>query len=85
MSYQSSRWKIAQYNLTLPIPNALMNNVARQIGDYHKMKKQTNSTTSTAMMMTANNDNNYTFTSLYVQNNNPQQSQQHNIYHIMVA
>jgi hypothetical protein len=47
-----------------------MNNVASQIGDYHKMKKQTNSTTSTAMMMTVNNDNNYTFTSLYV----PQQS-----------
>jgi hypothetical protein len=53
-----SRWKIAQYNLIVPIPNALMNNVARQIGDYHKMKKQTNSTTSTTMMMTANNDSN---------------------------
>ena len=44
-----SRWKIAQYNLIVPIPNALMKNVARQIGDYHKMKKQTNSTTSTTM------------------------------------
>ena len=40
-----SRWKIAQYNLTVPIPNAIMNNVASQIGDYHKMEKQTNSTT----------------------------------------
>ena len=58
MTYQSSRWKIAQYNLTMPIPNALMNNVACQIGDYHKMNMQTNSTTSATKMMTANNDNN---------------------------
>ena len=54
-----------------------MNNVARQIGDYHKMEKQTNSTTPTTMMMTANNDNNYTL-QVCMYHNNPK-TQQHNI------
>ena len=53
-----SRWKIAQYNLTVPIPNDLLNNVASQIGDYHKMETQTNSTTLTTITIT--NDNNST-------------------------
>lgn len=42
LRHKEGEWKIAHYNLSVPIPNALMDSVVQQIKEYHNDSKDSN-------------------------------------------